>query len=29
MSAEEARIALADRPVPGTAGTTYVCLLDG
>jgi hypothetical protein len=28
MSAEEARIALADRPAPGTAGTTYVCLLD-
>jgi hypothetical protein len=29
MSAEEARIALADRPAPGTAGTTYICLLDG
>jgi hypothetical protein len=28
MSAEEARIALADRPAPGTAGTTYVCVLD-
>jgi hypothetical protein len=29
MSAEEARIALAGRPAPGTAGTTYICLLDG
>jgi hypothetical protein len=29
MTAGEARIALADRPAPGTAGTTYVCLLDG
>jgi hypothetical protein len=29
MSAEEARITLADRPAPGTAGTTYICLLDG
>jgi hypothetical protein len=28
MSAEEARVALAGRPAPGTAGTTYVCLLD-
>ena len=28
MNAEEARVALADRPAPGTAGTTYVCLLD-
>ena len=28
MSAEEARIALAGRPTPGVAGTTYVCLLD-
>jgi hypothetical protein len=29
MSAEEARIALANRPTPGVAGTTYVCLLGG
>jgi len=29
MSAQEARVALADRPAPGTAGTTYICLLDG
>jgi hypothetical protein len=29
MSAEEAKLALADRPAPGTAGTTYICLLDG
>jgi hypothetical protein len=28
MSAQEARIALAGRPAPGTADTTYVCLLD-
>jgi len=28
MSAQEARIALADRPAPGTKGTTYICLLD-
>jgi hypothetical protein len=21
-------LALADRPAPGTAGTTYICLLD-
>jgi hypothetical protein len=27
MSAEESRIALADRPAPGTAGTTYICLI--
>ena len=29
MNAQEARIALADRPTPGVAGTTYVCLLGG
>jgi hypothetical protein len=29
MSAEEARVALAGRPTPGVAGTTYVCLLGG
>jgi hypothetical protein len=28
MSAQEAKIALAGRPAPGTAGTTYICLLD-
>ena len=28
MSAQEASVALAGRPAPGTAGTTYVCLLD-
>src|SRR5918993_640774 len=27
MSAQEAKIALADRPAPGTAGTTDICLL--
>jgi hypothetical protein len=29
MSAQEAKIALANRPAPGTAGTTYICLLGG
>jgi hypothetical protein len=29
MSAQEAKIALADRPAPGVAGTTYICLLGG
>ncbi len=28
MNAQEARIALAGRPAPGSAGTTYICLLD-
>jgi hypothetical protein len=28
MSAEEARVALADRPAPGSAGTSYICLID-
>ena len=29
MSAQEAQVALAGRPAPGVAGTTYVCLLGG
>jgi hypothetical protein len=29
MNAQEAKVALAGRPAPGTAGTTYICLLDG
>jgi hypothetical protein len=29
MSAQEARVALAGRPTPGVAGTTYICLLGG
>jgi hypothetical protein len=29
MSPQEAKVALAGRPTPGVAGTTYVCLLDG
>ena len=28
MNAQEARVALAGRPTPGVAGTTYICLLD-
>jgi hypothetical protein len=28
MSPQEAKLALANRPASGTAGTTYICLLD-